>query len=102
MTLTYRPYTSIKGHWIWDTPGKVGCAKDEAVDVLTDPSSAESPQWTVIGVSIIGCGGSTQAENESIVTPSTTKEAKVAAFSVAISTAAVSITVCPDLQSVVS
>ena len=100
MTITYRPNTSIKGHWIGDTAGEVGCAKGEAV--ITDLSSAVSAQWTVIGISIIGCGCSTQAENESIVTPSTTKEAKVAAFSVAISTAAVSITVCPDLQPVVS
>ena len=100
MTLTYRPYTSIKGHWIWDTTGKVGCAEGEAV--ITDLSSAVSPQWAVIGISIIRCGGSTQAENESIVTPSTTKETNVATISIAISTSAVLITVCPDLQPVVS
>ena len=100
MTVTYRPNTPIKGHWIWDTAGKVGCAKGEAV--VTDISSAVSPQWTVIRISIIGCGCSTQTENESIVTPSTTEYSWVATISVAVSTAAVLITVRPYLQTVIS
>ena len=51
--ITHWPHTSVKSHWVRHSISKIGRTKDESV--VTNKPSAVSTQWTVVGISIIGC-----------------------------------------------
>ena len=65
---TYRPHASSESHWIWHTTGNRGA---EGEIIISYFPCVVSAQWTVVGVSIVRCRSSSQAEDELIVANST-------------------------------
>ena len=95
----YRPHATRERHRIWHTTGKIRCAKSEAV--ISNISSAVSSKRTVARITVIRRRGASQAEHKLVVTRTAAEEAEVAAVTVAVSVATVSVSEGSYLQHVV-